>query len=205
MNQARDVDNRVVTAASHASNKVLSVCAGEHPAIARFPVVIQKLLVPEVLAVEERIAEGKDTPEFNEELTCYCSFARRYLLPCRHIFHLNTVTPVLTPEKWDYYVSMFEEGGMEVYESITAVHIAEQPPIPNGGRVESLLEMREIEERLHQQLYAVHEILDERQVPEDKRREVLREWVGHVRVTVASLLLNVEPEEIVERNRPWEL
>jgi hypothetical protein len=204
INQAKDVDNRVATAASHASNKVLKVCTGEHPAIARFPVVIQKLLVPEVLAVEERIAEGKDTPDFDEELICYCSFARRYLLPCRHIFHLNTVTPVLTPEKWDYYLNMFEEAGMEVYESITAVHVAEQPPIPDGGRVESLLEMREIEEQLHQQLYAVHEILDERQVPEDERREVLREWVGHVRVTVASLL-NVEPEEIVERNRPWEL
>jgi hypothetical protein len=83
INQAKDVDNRVATAASHASNKVLKVCTGEHPAMARFPVVIQKLLVPEVLAVEERIAEGKDTPDFDEELICYCSFARRYLLPCR--------------------------------------------------------------------------------------------------------------------------
>jgi hypothetical protein len=204
MNQARDVDNRVKTAASHASSKVLSVCTGEHPAIARFPVVIQKLLVPEVLAVEERISEGKDTPEFDEDLTCYCTFARRYLLPCRHIFHLNSVTPVLTPAKWEYYVSMFEEGGLEVYESIAAVHVAEQPPIPDGGQVESLLEMREIEEQLHQQLYAVHEIMDERQLPEDEQREILRGWVGQVRITVSSLL-NTEPKEIVERHRSWEL
>jgi hypothetical protein len=114
------------------------------------------------------------------------------------------ITPVLTPEKWEYYLSMFEEAGMEVYESITAVHVAEQPLIPDGGRVESLLEMREIEEQLHQQLYAVHEIMEERQLPEDEQREILRAWVGEVRITVSSLL-NVEPEEIVERHRPWEL
>ena len=62
MDQVKDVDYRVATASSNASNKVHSVCMGGYPAIARFPVVVQKLLIPEILAVEERIAEGKDAP-----------------------------------------------------------------------------------------------------------------------------------------------
>lgn len=53
MNQTNDVDYRVATASSNASNKVLSICMGDHPAIARFPVVIQKLLVPEASSGRE--------------------------------------------------------------------------------------------------------------------------------------------------------
>ena len=46
----------------------------------------------------EDIAEGKDISGFDEGHICHCSFARRYLLTCRLIFHPNTVTPILTVE-----------------------------------------------------------------------------------------------------------
>ena len=36
--------------------------------------------------------------------------------PCRHVFQLDTETRVLTPEHWQFYVSMFSESGFEVYE-----------------------------------------------------------------------------------------
>ena len=110
--------------------------------------------------MEERIAEGKDTPEFDGDLICHCSFARRYLLPCRHIFHLNTVTPILTAERWARCASMFAEGGMEVYESMGTVRVAGEV-MAGGGKEQGLLELREIEEQLHHQLHAVHEILGE--------------------------------------------
>jgi len=204
MNQAKDVDQRAITASSLASNKVLTICSAEYPAIARFPVAVQKLLIPEIQAVEERISEGKGIPNFDENLLCNCTFARRYLLPCRHVFHLNAVTLVLTPEKWEHYVKMFAEGGMEIYEHVGVVEVAEAAAPGDCGKVQSLLELREIEEQLHHQLYAVHEILEERQVPEEDRRAVVTGWLDHVRGTVSSLL-DTCPEEIVQRNRPWEL
>ena len=132
---------------------------GDHPAIARSSAAIQKLLVPEARTVEGSIAEGKNIPEFGGDLICHCSFARRYLLPWRHIFHLNTVTPILTAEKWEYYVSMYAEGVMEVYASMGAVNVAEEV-LADGGKVQSLLKLRDIEQ-LHRQLHAVHEVLDE--------------------------------------------
>ena len=43
-------------------------CSADHPAIAQFPGVMQKLLVREALALEKRIAEGKGIPGFDEYL-----------------------------------------------------------------------------------------------------------------------------------------
>ena len=54
---------------------------------------------------------------------------------------------------------MFAEGGMEVYESMGTVRVAEEV-MAGGGKEQGLLELREIEE-LHHQLHAVHEILGE--------------------------------------------
>ena len=51
-----------------------------------------------------------------ENLRCYCKFHRQYLLLCRHIFHLDSERKVLTASRWEAYVLMFEEGGMEVNE-----------------------------------------------------------------------------------------
>ena len=54
----------------------------------------------------------------------------------------------------------------------------------DGGKVPSLLELREIEEQLHHQLHAVHEALDF----EGNRQAVVTAWVDHVRITIESLL-----------------
>ena len=40
-------------------------------------------------------------------------FHRQYLLPCRHIFHLDSGLKFLTPQKWEEYISMFTECAME--------------------------------------------------------------------------------------------
>jgi len=190
MNQSKDVDSRVATASTIASNKVLTICHNEYPTIAQFPIVIQKLLIPEIMAVEERIAAGKETPYdlAEQDLRCKCQFSRSYLLPCRHIFHLDYILTVLTPDRWQCYVDMFEDGGLEVYEKIGVVDVEEQlAAVTDGEKVSSLLELREIHEQLHHQLYAVHEILEERQMSEEERREVVIAWVDHVRGTVAPL------------------
>jgi hypothetical protein len=52
-----------------------------------------------------------------------CQFRRRYLLPCHHIFYLNIEQTVLTAEKWRGYLKLFENNGMEVYETIGQVQV----------------------------------------------------------------------------------
>ena len=69
---------------------------------------------------------------------------------------------VLTPERWQLYVSMFSESGFEVYETMGQAMVDEEcAPQVGGIRVRSVLQLRELEERLRQQLYAIHEIIDE--------------------------------------------
>ena len=119
----------------------------------------------ELEGVEERIAKGKEAPTFEDDLM-QCSgkyvclnclrfltsirFHRQCLLPCRHIFHLDDELKVLTPRKWEEYVSMFAECGMEVYETMGTVYVEQQENFYNAGRNSSLLQLREGVEQLHQ-------------------------------------------------------
>ncbi|KAF8441166.1 hypothetical protein BGX38DRAFT_1272784 [Terfezia claveryi] len=126
MDAAKDVDNRAVVAKSRYRNRKLTVCTKQYKEIGQLPVPIQKLLARELDAVEERIAKGKEVPNFDENLRCRCKFYRQYLLPCRHIFHLDTEAKVLTPLQWEAYIGMFAECGMEVYETVETVWIEEE-------------------------------------------------------------------------------
>ena len=97
MDAANDVDNRAATAKSRFRNGKLAACTKQYPEIGQLPVPIQKLLATELNAVAERIAKGKEVSTgFTENLRCFCKFHRRYLLPCQHIFHLDTEVKVLT-------------------------------------------------------------------------------------------------------------
>ena len=76
----------------------------------------------------------------------------------------------------------------------------------NGGRikligigwrhVKSLLHMREMDEQLFRQLHGLHEVLQERNVPEGELRFVVENWMQQVRQTMQPLT-NVHPGEIV--------
>ena len=44
---------------------------------------------------------------------------------------------------WDYYVDMFAEGGMEIYETMGMVHVAEEATVGDGGKVRSVLKLRD--------------------------------------------------------------
>ena len=206
MDAAKDVDNRVVVAKSHFRSRKLAVCTKQYPEIGQFPVPIQKLLAVELDAVMDRIAKGKDTPtEYDETLQCHCKFYRQYLLPCRHIFHSDTELKVLTPSQWMAYIRMFEECGMEVYESVGTVWVDE---VDNGGhsaeRTSSMIRVRASVEQLQQQLYRVHELMDELGLEDSVRSQRIEGWVNHVQSTLGSLT-DVRAEDIVHRNRPWEL
>ncbi|RHZ68380.1 hypothetical protein Glove_295g19 [Diversispora epigaea] len=84
--------------------------------IHKFPFPVQKMLTKEACAVEKRLEKGKSTPNLTS-VNCYCSFYRRYLLPCRHIFHeqMYGATKLLTSDIWTKFQRIFEESGFEVY------------------------------------------------------------------------------------------
>ena len=72
MQQAEYRDSNAQKALNDFRVKSLSIVNREYPEVGLFPGPVQKLLGPEIDAVVERIAQGKETPIFDENLTCYC-------------------------------------------------------------------------------------------------------------------------------------
>ena len=96
MDATGHIHSRAADAKSRFRSRKL-VCTKQYPEISELPLPIQKLLSSELDAVEDRVAKAKDVPTgFDENLQCNCRFYRQYLLPCRHIFHLDTEVKVLT-------------------------------------------------------------------------------------------------------------
>jgi hypothetical protein len=63
-------------------------------------------------------------------------------------------------EKWRKYLKLFEHTGMEVYETTGTVLVPQdEERSPDKVRVQSLLNLRELQEQQFQQLHAVYEIL----------------------------------------------
>ena len=78
-------------------------------------------------------------------------------------------------------------------------------PEVDSIRVRSVLQLRELEERLRQQLYAIHEIIDEAKTETVEHGAIIENWMHLVTSTVEPLA-DVLPEEVVEKGgRPWEL
>ena len=77
-----------------------------------------------------------------------------------HVFHLDCEVADL--EKWEEFISMFDECGFEVYE------------LMGWEEVElSVLRFRELSERLQQQPYSVNEFLDSREVSNCEDRQAV--------------------------------
>lgn len=110
--------------------------------IHKFPYPIQKLIVSETAGVMTRIDKGKLPPGLAVSV-CHCIFFRRYLLPCRHIFHehMYGTTKILTDIVWKKFQDMFEEAGFEVYECSERVEV----PLPVQTQGERDAEARRLE------------------------------------------------------------
>ena len=121
--QALEVDLRVRKEASAFWTNHLAIHTNHYPDNGIFPVSIRKLLVPESDGVEDCILKGEQISGLNSILDCNCLFAWRNLLPCHHIFHFDTESPVkiLTSVHWQPYSLSFHESRFEVYE--TSGHI----------------------------------------------------------------------------------
>ncbi|KAF8415880.1 hypothetical protein EV426DRAFT_661814 [Tirmania nivea] len=152
---AKDVDNRAAVAKTNFQNRKLTVCTKQYPEIGQLPVPIQKLLAIELDAVMDRIAKGKEVPDFDENLRCQCKFHRQYLLPYRHIFHLDTEVKVLTTARWKKSLMIFEECGMKVYETIGTVWVEEDSDRNDVEMTSRIIQVRARCEQVQQQLYAI--------------------------------------------------
>jgi hypothetical protein len=75
----------------------------------------------------------------------------------------------------------------------------EKDSVNDGGKVQSMLELREIDEQFRSQLYSVHELMEDMRLEDVERRDVATGWMEHVRETVQPLL-DSKPEDII-RNR----
>jgi hypothetical protein len=107
---------------------VAAIHTKQYPGIAEFPHPVQNLLGVELSSVSGCIATGKQVPTYDNDRMC--QFRRRYLLPCRYIFYLNIKQTVLTVEKWRGYLKLFDNNGMEAYETIGQVRV---PPEDERG------------------------------------------------------------------------
>ena len=74
-----------------------------------------------------------------------------------------------------------DESGFEVYETVGWVAVQE------SFKSRSVLELREIEEQLQQQLYTVWGIMEEKETGTEEQREVVTSWMGHVRFNMEPL------------------
>jgi hypothetical protein len=81
----------------------------------------------------------------------------------------------------------------------------EENPVAVNMMTRSVLQLREWEERLRQQLYTVHGMAKEDHMTEDAQLMVIENWMGFVEEVVEPLM-DTLPEQILKKNgRPWEL
>ncbi|CAG8723825.1 9095_t:CDS:2, partial [Gigaspora rosea] len=91
--------------------------------IHKFPFPFQKLITEEVHAVSKRLEVGKCAPNL-ASAECSCRFFNQYMLPCRHIFREQLCgSKILTSEAWGNFQQIFEESGMEVYQTRGIVEV----------------------------------------------------------------------------------
>jgi hypothetical protein len=117
--------------------------------IHKFPYPVQRLIADEALAVLGRIEKGKEPPGL-DVAECHCRFFKRYLVPCRHIFHehIYGVAKILTAQAWQNFQEMFAEAGYEVYEHRELVEEREFETEEQRQAENLRLEMNEITERI---------------------------------------------------------
>jgi len=55
---------------------------------------------------------------------CNCEFAKKYYLPCKHVFLFYLYQPdFLKDQHWDIFADGWEESGYEIYETKEAFYV----------------------------------------------------------------------------------
>ncbi|CAG8530523.1 7486_t:CDS:2, partial [Cetraspora pellucida] len=127
--------------------------------IHKFPFPVQKLIVNEVFAVNDRIEKGKGLPGLMS-LECYCLFFRKYMLPCKHIFHeqIYGFRKLLTINTWKKFQQMFDENGLEIYKhrELVSLESFEKDEV-NKAAENRKLTVNELMERTRNEYWRIEE------------------------------------------------
>ena len=59
--------------------------------------------------------------------------------------------------------------------------------VDDGGKLQSLRKLREIEEQVHQQLYAILWSVEELSLEDGRRRGIFKSWLNYAQEIVAPL------------------
>ncbi|CAG8787166.1 416_t:CDS:1 [Cetraspora pellucida] len=127
--------------------------------IHKFPFPIQKLIINEVLAFNDRIEKGKGLPGLLS-LECHCLFFRKYMLPCKHILHkqMYSLRKLLIAKAWKQFQQMFDEGGFEIYEhrELVRIEFPEKNEIDKAAENRRLM-VNELMERTRNEYWSIEE------------------------------------------------
>jgi hypothetical protein len=97
--------------------------AVNYPSLLGFPNPVQSLLLDEIRMFEKRLEDGKPMP--NHDIPeCHCQFFRKYMLPCKHLFHRDINGDFLMDDHWTGFRNMFVESGFDVY--VTRIEVIEE-------------------------------------------------------------------------------
>jgi hypothetical protein len=88
---------------------------------------------------------------------------------------LDSEDKVLTPALKGY-IGIFAEVCMEVYEGMAAV-IVEERALPDAGKVQSILCIRELQERMGSQLHATHNVLAAGREGDEEQEDIVTRYI----------------------------
>lgn len=135
---------------------------------------MQLLLVDQLQLAEKRIFEGEEPHAFPELINpdpdneeeppsrawdCNCHFWNSYQLPCQHLLQLHAMFHVITASMWKTYQFMFDECGLEVYESAGKDYITEAI-FTEVGAPERRLEARQRVDQVINRYFSLEEEAD---------------------------------------------
>jgi hypothetical protein len=162
--------------------------AQRYPRLATFPLPLQKRTRTELRIARAFKKDGASSRrEFDNPAECECSFYRKYLIPCRHIWYRHITHHTISDEQWDTWQQQFKENGMEVYEVRTKIVVDLPPPsVPVfTARETYTLQYREISERLRTAWY---DFMDETEgLPEVDRIKCMKNWLNSLNQGVNEL------------------
>ena len=132
------------------------------------------------------IEDGDDPRAIDDDGTCDCIFYRQYQLPCKRLWQHELLYRTITVEKWDIYAFMFEDCGMEVYESADKVYITRDIYAEVGAPARQKLEVREVLEQLRSAYYALEEGVEA--LDPDVADNVVNYWINGLTVATGDLI-----------------
>jgi hypothetical protein len=173
---ASQYDVRAQKAAYNWSTKKLSATL-EFPWLSLFPYQIQLLLLDEIKAAEAN-AESGDSDSLDLTGVCFCRFARRYLLPCRHIILAYHWLGLIGEPAWQNYADQFDESGFEIYWTRTLIDVSEPENAGPSRNLQAKLNTSEALDQVRTRFFELSEVAS--QLNEEEKDRLFAVWEREV-------------------------